>query len=60
MSSRWGGTPQCPRCQKAVYMAEQVFRIEFKLAILLTNKFFLLQRLLDRMVHGIRRVLLVL
>jgi len=23
MSSRWGGTPQCPRCQKAVYMAEQ-------------------------------------
>ncbi|CAJ0831650.1 1787_t:CDS:2 [Entrophospora sp. SA101] len=22
-SSRWGGTPQCPRCQKAVYMAEQ-------------------------------------
>ncbi|RIA95798.1 cysteine and glycine-rich protein 1 [Glomus cerebriforme] len=24
MSSRWGGTPQCPRCQKAVYMAEQV------------------------------------
>ncbi|CAG8450315.1 11605_t:CDS:2 [Funneliformis mosseae] len=24
MSSRWGGSPQCPRCQKAVYMAEQV------------------------------------
>ncbi|CAI2169061.1 8868_t:CDS:2 [Funneliformis geosporum] len=24
MSSRWGGSPQCPRCKKAVYMAEQV------------------------------------
>ncbi|CAG8478413.1 2213_t:CDS:2 [Dentiscutata erythropus] len=24
MSSRWGSTPQCPRCNKAVYMAEQV------------------------------------
>lgn len=23
-STRWGGTPLCPRCQKAVYMAEQV------------------------------------
>ncbi|CAG8694711.1 338_t:CDS:2 [Cetraspora pellucida] len=24
MSSRWGSTPQCPRCKKPVYMAEQV------------------------------------
>ncbi|KAG9305865.1 hypothetical protein G9A89_016517 [Geosiphon pyriformis] len=24
MSTRWGGTPKCPRCQNSVYMAEQV------------------------------------
>ncbi|CAG8527456.1 9172_t:CDS:2 [Ambispora leptoticha] len=24
MSTRWGGTPKCPRCETPVYMAEQV------------------------------------
>jgi len=65
MSSRWGGSPQCPRCQKAVYMAEQVtnlqiyFKLEYLILFILFN-FIIVYRLLVQMVHGIKCVLLAL